>query len=60
MVGSIPVDDRPCCASYTRSDILAKASGSVTALWERTRRAVTDRFHVAKKFNEAIDTLRKN
>jgi hypothetical protein len=22
-------------------------------------RAVTDRFHVAKKFNEAVDTLRK-
>ena len=23
-------------------------------------RAVTDRFHVAKKFNEAVDALRKN
>ena len=23
-------------------------------------RAVTDRFHVAKKFNEGVDALRKN
>ena len=23
-------------------------------------RAVTDRFHVAKKFNEVVDALRKN
>ena len=34
-MGSIPVDDRSCSASYNRSDILAKAPGCVTALWER-------------------------
>ena len=34
MVGSVPVDNRPCSSSYGRSDILAKAPGGVTALWE--------------------------
>ena len=33
-MGSVPVDNRPCSSSYRRSDILAKAPGCVTALWE--------------------------
>ena len=34
MVGSVPVDNRLCSSSYGRSDILAKAPGGVTALWD--------------------------
>src|SRR3974377_1730311 len=40
MVGSIPVDGRPCCSSYTCSHLLAKVPGCVTATWESALGAV--------------------
>src|SRR5512147_2669884 len=33
MVGSVPVDDRPCCSSCISPDILAKTSGCVAAFF---------------------------
>src|SRR5271165_1090493 len=44
MVGSVPVDSRPCSSSYRRSDILAKAPGCVTTLWEPARLPVARRW----------------
>jgi transposase len=39
---------------------MGSAYPAACAVRLKTSRAVTDRFHVAKKFNEAVDTLRKN
>ena len=36
-MASVPVDNRLCSSSCGRSDILAKAPGGVTALWESAR-----------------------
>ena len=38
---------------------MAGLSGGVRLRLPHSR-AVTDRFHVAKKFNEVVDSLRKN
>src|SRR4051812_15350807 len=38
---------------------MGSAYPSACAVRLKNSRAVTDRFHVAKKFNEVVDTLRK-
>jgi transposase len=38
---------------------MGSAYPSACAVWLKNSRAVTDRFHVAKKFNEVVDTQRK-
>src|SRR4051794_22987962 len=39
---------------------MGSAYPAACAVRLRSSRAVTDRFHVAKKFNEVVDSLRKN
>ena len=43
----------------TRVD-MGSAYPAACATRLKNSRTVTDRFHVAKKFNEGVDTLRKN
>jgi transposase len=38
---------------------MGSAYPAACAVWLKNSRAVTDRFHVAKKFNEVVDTQRK-
>ena len=35
-MGSIPVDDYPCCSFCQAEEILAETPGRVTAFWDRT------------------------
>jgi transposase len=56
-LGKLTAEQR--AAVQTHRVDMGKVYGPVCSKWLRNSRLVVDRFHVAKQFNEVVDTLRK-